>query len=125
MKANWITGAMAAALLAAPVWADDYSYPPAPPPPATTSTSTTTTTTEPALNPPITPTDQDKTVVEEHTYTTTAPAIAPVPIKREEPKMRGATFMLGGGVEGYSGTLAPQVRAGPSWGVRMGIKPTK
>ena len=39
--------------------------------------------------------------------------------------MRGVTFLVGGGVEGYTGDLAPTVRPGVTWGVSAAIKPTK
>src|SRR5437867_4297340 len=125
MKAFMIGGAMAAALFAAPVFADDYSYPP-----STTTTTTdqkTITTTPPSDLTPPPPVDQNKsTVVEEHSYTTTAPVVAPVPVKKDTAwYMKGGEFLLSGGVEGWGGAIAPQVRAGPSWGVRLGVKPTR
>jgi hypothetical protein len=36
---------------------------------------------------------------------------------------RGVTVLLGGGVETYSGDLAPQLNAGPTWGVGVALKP--
>lgn len=36
---------------------------------------------------------------------------------------RGVTVLLGGGVETYTGDLAPQLNAGPSWGVGVALKP--
>lgn len=39
--------------------------------------------------------------------------------------VRGVTVMVGGGVEGYTGGLASQVRAGPEWGATVALKPTK
>jgi len=38
--------------------------------------------------------------------------------------MRGLTWTLGGGVEGYTGNLAPRVNAGPAWGVSVQARPT-
>ena len=45
--------------------------------------------------------------------------------KESDADMRGLTVLLGGGVEGYSGTLAPQINPGLGWGVTAAIKPTK
>lgn len=39
--------------------------------------------------------------------------------------MRGVSVTLGGGVEGYTGGLAPQINPGPSWGVGVGLRPSK
>ncbi|HEX8699548.1 MAG TPA: hypothetical protein VF815_11970 [Myxococcaceae bacterium] len=39
--------------------------------------------------------------------------------------MRGLTVMLGGGVEGYTGALAPQINPGAAYGVTAAIKPSK
>jgi hypothetical protein len=39
--------------------------------------------------------------------------------------MRGLTLMLGGGVEGYSGGLAPRVDPGVTYGVTAALKPSK
>jgi len=39
--------------------------------------------------------------------------------------MRGVTVLLGGGVEGYTGDLAPRINPGPAWGVGVALKPTK
>lgn len=57
-------------------------------------------------------------------------ATAPAPMddkKNKESKsdMRGLTFLVGGGVEGYSGSLAPRLAPGPTWGVNAALKPTK
>ncbi len=38
--------------------------------------------------------------------------------------LRGVTVSLGGGVEGYSGDLAPVIDAGPAWGVTAAFRPT-
>ena len=35
----------------------------------------------------------------------------------------GVTVLLGGGVETYTGELAPQLNAGPTWGVGVALKP--
>jgi opacity protein-like surface antigen len=47
--------------------------------------------------------------------------------KKDEggPDMRGLTVTLGGGVEGYTGQLAPNINPGPGWGVTAGIRPTR
>lgn len=53
-----------------------------------------------------------------------------VVIEEEEPEeeredLRGLTVVLGGGVEGYAGNLAPSINPGPTWGVRAAIRPTR
>ena len=47
--------------------------------------------------------------------------------KKDDDKhgMRGIGVMVGGGLEGYTGALADQIRPGPSWGVTAAIKPSK
>ncbi|ATB29132.1 outer membrane protein [Melittangium boletus] len=39
--------------------------------------------------------------------------------------MRGLTLLIGGGVEGYTGGLAPEVRPGAAVGVTAALKPSK
>lgn len=39
--------------------------------------------------------------------------------------MRGVSVTVGGGVEGYTGGLAPMIQPGPSWGVSVGLRPSK
>lgn len=47
-------------------------------------------------------------------------------VKREsDANMRGLTLMVGGGVEGYTGALAPNINPGPAYGVTASIKPSK
>ncbi|MBI5549612.1 MAG: hypothetical protein HY901_37475 [Deltaproteobacteria bacterium] len=38
---------------------------------------------------------------------------------------KGLTITANGGVEGYMSSLAPRIRAGPSWGVTVGAAPNK
>ncbi len=45
--------------------------------------------------------------------------------KESKSNMRGLTVLLGGGVEGYTGDLAPQIDPGATWGVTAALKPTK
>lgn len=45
--------------------------------------------------------------------------------REERPWERGVTVLLGGGVEGYTGQLAPQINPGPQWGVGAAFKPTR
>jgi len=45
--------------------------------------------------------------------------------KESKADMRGLTVMLGGGVEGYTGALAPQISPGATYGVTAAIKPSK
>jgi hypothetical protein len=51
--------------------------------------------------------------------------VEPAYVDQDKDKMRGLTVMAGGGVEGYTGDLAPQINPGPGWGVTAAIKPTK
>jgi len=43
----------------------------------------------------------------------------------DENAISGITFLAGGGVEGYSGSLAPRIGPGASWGVTLGLRPLK
>ncbi|WIG93492.1 hypothetical protein [Myxococcus sp. SDU36] len=45
--------------------------------------------------------------------------------REEKNKIKGLSVMLGGGVEGYTGALAPQLSPGATAGVRAAIKPSK
>jgi len=44
--------------------------------------------------------------------------------ERKKDDMKGLTVMLGGGVEGYTNALAPQINPGPAASVTAAIKPT-
>lgn len=43
--------------------------------------------------------------------------------EKKGPDMRGVQVFAGGGVEGYTGDLAPMLNPGPSWGVGVAFKP--
>lgn len=45
--------------------------------------------------------------------------------KESKANMRGLTVTVGGGVEGYTGALAPNINPGPGYGVQADIKPSK
>lgn len=45
--------------------------------------------------------------------------------KKEKNDMRGLTLLVGGGVEGYTGALAPQISPGATAGVTAAIRPSK
>jgi hypothetical protein len=45
--------------------------------------------------------------------------------RESDANMRGLTLMVGGGVEGYTGALAPNINPGPAYGVTASIKPSK
>lgn len=47
-----------------------------------------------------------------------------VALAQEKDDMRGLTVLLGGGVEGYTNALAPQVNPGPAASVTAAIRPT-
>ncbi|MBI3183914.1 MAG: outer membrane beta-barrel protein [Myxococcales bacterium] len=53
------------------------------------------------------------------------PALAQEAEERERADMRGLTVMVGGGVEGYTGDLSPQLNPGPAWSVTAAFKPTR
>lgn len=61
-------------------------------------------------------------------YTPTASAnedIQPLEVeKKDKNDKRGLTLLIGGGVEGYTGALAPQLAPGPSAAVTASLKPT-
>ncbi|HVG59974.1 MAG TPA: hypothetical protein VNA24_15565 [Hyalangium sp.] len=57
-------------------------------------------------------------------------AFAPIEQEQEMKKeskanMRGLTVTVGGGVEGYTGGLAPEINPGPAYGVQAEIRPSK
>jgi hypothetical protein len=116
MKKTWIAGAVAASLLAGVAFAQD-------------DTDVNVQTTDPAYTEPDTTTSPDLAVPERDTST------QPVVVvnedtddeKNKEAKsdMRGLTWGLGGGVEGYTGALAPAINPGPAWGVTAALKPSK
>ena len=56
----------------------------------------------------------------------TPPMNAPAPRRQEdvERELRGVSVMVGGGVEGYTGSLAPRVAVGPAWNLIIGFHPT-
>lgn len=45
--------------------------------------------------------------------------------RQSKADMRGLTLMVGGGVEGYTGELAPNINPGPAYGVTAAIKPSR
>ncbi|WP_208729809.1 hypothetical protein [Corallococcus exercitus] len=61
-------------------------------------------------------------------YTPTASAnedIKPLEVeKKDKNDKKGLTLLIGGGVEGYTGALAPQLAPGPSAAVTASLKPT-
>lgn len=80
--------------------------------------------TEPLREPPVT----------QPVEPVTPPSGAFIPITEDEDvtvrreskaDMRGLTLMVGGGVEGYTGALAPEINPGPAYGVTASIKPSK
>lgn len=55
-----------------------------------------------------------------------AAEIEPLEVEEEEKNdTRGLTLLVGGGVEGYTGELAPQINPGATAGVRAALKPSK
>jgi len=55
-----------------------------------------------------------------------AEPIEPLEVKKEEKNdTKGLSLLIGGGVEGYTGELAPQISPGATAGVRAAIRPSK
>jgi hypothetical protein len=55
-----------------------------------------------------------------------AEPIEPLEVEEEDKNdTRGLTLLVGGGVEGYTGALAPQISPGATAGVRAALKPSK
>ncbi|MCE9670896.1 hypothetical protein LY474_24105 [Myxococcus stipitatus] len=55
-----------------------------------------------------------------------AEPVEPLEVKKEDKnKSKGLTVTIGGGVEGYTGALAPQINPGPTAGVTASFKPTR
>ncbi|TQF16177.1 hypothetical protein FJV41_09745 [Myxococcus llanfairpwllgwyngyllgogerychwyrndrobwllllantysiliogogogochensis] len=55
-----------------------------------------------------------------------AEPVEPLEVKKKDKNdMKGLSVMLGGGVEGYTGALAPQLNPGPTAGVTAAIRPSK
>lgn len=56
----------------------------------------------------------------------TPPMNAPPAGRQEEveQELRGVSVMVGGGVEGYTGSLAPRVAVGPAWNLLIDFHPT-
>ncbi|AKQ66386.1 Glutamate synthase [NADPH] large chain [Myxococcus hansupus] len=46
-------------------------------------------------------------------------------LAKDEPNMRGLTVTVGGGVEGYSGGLAPRIDPGAAYGATAALKPSR
>ena len=44
--------------------------------------------------------------------------------KEKERRLRGVAVIVGGGVEGYTGALAPRIDPGPTYGVGVQLRPT-
>jgi len=56
----------------------------------------------------------------------TAEPIEPLEVEEKDKNdTRGLTLLVGGGVEGYTGELAPQINPGATAGVRAALKPSK
>ncbi len=79
---------------------------------------------EPLREPQVTP---PTTVVVEPSTSTAFVPVTEEKNQRKESKanMRGLTLLVGGGVEGYTGALAPEISPGPAYGVTAALKPSK
>lgn len=98
---KWLVGAAAAALLGMPAFAED--------------------------DPRMEREEEEKAIIEEGEPAREEVTRAEMKQERErqrEKVMRGATVLLGGGIEGYTGDLSPQLNPGPAWGARVALKPS-
>lgn len=115
MKAKLIAGALAFGLWGGVAGAQEYQEPQATPDDTDASTTTTTTTQS-----------EDWTTDDDATRGTGGSGTYETERKKDEgANERGLTVMLGGGLEGYTGQLAPVIEPGPAWGVTAAIKPTR
>ncbi|MGQ0508870.1 MAG: hypothetical protein ACT4TC_26510 [Myxococcaceae bacterium] len=92
-----------------------------------TSSSMEQSRVPPPAEEPITTSEEKSTtvVVNPPAAAPSAAVLPPPPEKKQnKPDMRGLTVLLGGGVEGYTGSFAPGIRPGPSWGVSAALKPS-
>lgn len=85
--------------------------------------------TEPLREPPVMPPAEPVTPQVEPVPPPSG-AFAPIEESQEVKKesnanMRGLTVSVGGGLEGYTGGLAPQINPGPAYGVQAEIRPSK
>jgi hypothetical protein len=82
---------------------------------------------EPLREPQVTPPAAPVSPVEPSSgaFTPITDDIAADTNKESNADMRGLTLMVGGGVEGYTGALAPEINPGPAYGVTAAIKPSK
>jgi hypothetical protein len=117
MKKAWMAGAVAALLWTGAALAEDET---------TTEVQTETEVRDPSLTP------DDPTYVAPDSDDVGDTQVKVVTKDEDDEKnkesksdMRGLTWMLGGGVEGYTGALAPAVNPGPAWGVTVALKPSK
>lgn len=85
---------------------------------------------EPLREPQVTPVAPEPApVVAPPATATPSGAFTPTRERREgresKAKMRGLTVTAGGGVEGYTGALAPELNPGLAYGVQADIRPSK
>lgn len=82
---------------------------------------------EVAPQPEVTPPAAPVTSEPSGAFTPTAPITNDENIVKKDkgPGLRGLSLTLGGGVEGYSGALAPDINPGPAYGVQAAIRPSK
>jgi hypothetical protein len=85
--------------------------------------------TEPLREPQVTPPAEPVTPQVEP-VTPPSGAFAPIEesqnVKKEsKANMRGLTVTVGGGIEGYTGGLAPEINPGPAYGVQAELRPSK
>ncbi|MHB8873428.1 MAG: outer membrane beta-barrel protein [Myxococcaceae bacterium] len=53
------------------------------------------------------------------------PALAQTYEEPRSAKMKGGIAEVGGGIEAYTGSLAPVINPGPTWAARLGVKPNR
>jgi len=77
---------------------------------------------EPQIEPQVVPPAAPVTSEPSSAFTPIEPVSEPA---KSKSNMRGLTIMVGGGLEGYSGALAPNIDVGPSYGVMADIRPSR
>jgi hypothetical protein len=75
---------------------------------------------EPQVTPPAAPVSPSS-----EAFTPTIDDDDEIANRESNADMRGLTVMVGGGVEGYTGALAPEINPGAAFGVTASLKPSK
>ncbi|WP_208721278.1 hypothetical protein [Corallococcus aberystwythensis] len=106
-------------LAPAPTAQPPAAEPPAPPPPPTGSSSGGMSQQDATGGSGMT------TPPPSYAPTASSEEVKPLEVeKKDKNDKKGLTLLIGGGVEGYTGALAPQIAPGPSAAVTASLKPT-